>query len=78
MACQKYNELPCCLCSYNEFVGLFMYVHSCRCLKFKLFSSPLLKSSSLPVCVTLAHHIMFLFFPGHDQFTDVFSVNHQC
>jgi len=30
-------------------------------LKLKLFFSPLLQASSLPVCVTFAHLIMFLF-----------------
>ena len=45
-------------------------------LKFKPFSSPILKSSGLPVRVAFAHLIMFLSSPGHGQFTDVFSINH--
>jgi hypothetical protein len=56
-----------------------MFTHvDVRHLKFKLFSSSLLKSSCLPICVTFAHLIMFLYSPGCDQFPDVFLAKHPC
>jgi len=75
------NFLVAYVSSYNKFLGVFLctFTHAdVGHLNSKQFSSPLLKSSGLPVCVAFAHLIMFLSSPGHDQFTDVFSINHPC